>query len=96
MPFSNFTFNFTNRFKKILEDAGQNFELSLRNISDDEFYIFNCCVILQDYFEKNVRLTIPFYYDIPDKNGILKHYRVTINADFTEIFPTESAIILFR
>ena len=94
VPFSNFTFNFTNRFKKILEDAGQNFELSLRNISDDEFYIFNCCVILQDYFEKNVRLTIPFYYDIPDKNGILKHYRVTINADFTEIFPTESAIIL--
>lgn len=94
VPLSNFTFNYTDRFKKILEDAGQDFELDLRDISDEEFYIFNCCVILQDYFEKNIRISLPFYYDIPDKKGILKHYRVTINADFTEVLPTEKAIIL--
>ncbi len=94
VPFSNFSFNFTARFRKILDDAGQDFQLDLRDISNDEYYIFNCCTILQSYFNKNVRISFPFYYDIPDKNGILKHYRITINVDFTDILPTENSLIL--
>ncbi len=93
IPFSNITFNYTERFKNILKDAGQDFEIELRNIGDDELYVFCCCLILQNYFKKDIRTTIPLYFDIPDKNGIMKHYKITVNSDYTEIFPTEKAKI---
>lgn len=93
IPLSNITFNYTERFKDILKDAGKDFEIELRNISDDEFYVFCCCLILQSYFKKDIKSTIPFYYDIPNKQGIMKHYKITVNSDFTEIFPTEGAKI---
>lgn len=93
IPFSNITFNYTERFKSILKDAGKNFEIEIRNIDDDEMYIFCCCLILQNYFKKDIRTTIPLYFDIPNKNGIMKHYKITVNSDFTEIFPTERSKI---
>lgn len=93
IPLSNITFNYTERFKNILKDAGKDFEIELRNIDDDEFYVFCCCLILQSYFKKNIKITQPFYYDIPNKQGIMKHYKITVNSDFTEIFPTDNAKI---
>ncbi|WP_313002634.1 GAF domain-containing protein [Chryseobacterium gleum] len=93
IPLSNITFNYTERFKDILKDAGKDFEIELRNISDNEFYVFCCCLILQSYFKKDIKSTIPFYYDIPNKQGIMKHYKITVNSDFTEIVPTEDAKI---
>lgn len=93
IPLSNITFNYTERFKGILKDAGKDFEIELRNISDNEFYVFCCCLILQSYFKKDIKSTLPFYYDIPNKQGIMKHYKITVNSDFTEIFPTEDAKI---
>ncbi|WET48763.1 GAF domain-containing protein [Chryseobacterium indologenes] len=93
IPLSNITFNYTERFQDILKDAGKDFEIELRNISDNEFYVFCCCLILQSYFKKDIRSTIPFYYDIPNKLGIMKHYKITVNSDFTEIYPTEEAKI---
>ena len=93
IPFSNITFNYTERFKSILKDAGKDFEIEIRNIDDDEMYIFCCCLILQNYFKKDIRTTIPLYFDIPNKNGIMKHYKITVNSDFTEIFPTERSKI---
>ncbi len=93
IPLSNITFNYTERFKNILKDAGKDFEIELRNITDNEFYVFCCCLILQSYFKKDIKSTIPFYYDIPNKQGIMKHYKITVNSDFTEIIPTETAKI---
>ncbi|TXI87918.1 GAF domain-containing protein [Chryseobacterium sp. WX] len=93
IPLSNITFNYTERFKDILKDAGKDFEIELRNISDNEFYVFCCCLILQSYFKKDIKSTLPFYYDIPNKQGIMKHYKITVNSDFTEITPTEDAKI---
>ncbi|WP_106917376.1 GAF domain-containing protein [Chryseobacterium aurantiacum] len=93
IPLSNITFNYTERFKGILKDAGKDFEIELRNINDNEFYVFCCCLILQTYFKKDIKSTIPFYYDIPNKQGIMKHYKITVNSDFTEIYPTELAKI---
>ncbi|NIF07059.1 GAF domain-containing protein [Chryseobacterium sp. Tr-659] len=93
IPLSNITFNYTERFKDILKDAGTDFEIELRNITDNEFYVFCCCLILQAYFNKDIKSTIPFYYDIPNKQGIMKHYKITVNSDFTEVTPTEDAKI---
>ncbi|MDH6252297.1 hypothetical protein M2347_002024 [Chryseobacterium sp. H1D6B] len=93
IPLSNITFNYTERFKNILKDAGKDFEIELRNINDDEFYVFCCCLILQSYFKKDIKSTLPFYYDIPNRLGIMKHYKITVNSDFTDVFPTETAKI---
>ncbi len=93
IPLSNITFNYTERFKSILKDAGKDFEIELRNIDDNEFYVFCCCLILQTYFNRDIKSSIPFYYDIPNKQGIMKHYKITVNSDFTEIYPTEKAKI---
>ncbi len=89
IPLSDITFNYTERFKNILKDAGKDFEMELRNIDDDEFYVFCCCLIVQSYFKRDIRSTLPFYYDIPNRQGIMKHYKITVNADFTEVYPTE-------
>lgn len=93
IPLSKITFNYTERFKDILKDAGKDFEIELRNIGDDEFYVFCCCLIVQSYFKKDIRITMPLYYDIPNKQGIMKHYKITVNSDFTDIYPTEKAQI---
>ncbi|WP_419868774.1 GAF domain-containing protein [Chryseobacterium sp. CT-SW4] len=93
IPLSNITFNYTERFKNILKDAGKDFEIELRKISDDEFYVFCCCLILQSYFKKDIKSSMPFYYDIPNKEGIMKHYKITVNSDFTEVFPDKNTRI---
>lgn len=93
IPLSNTTFNYTERFKAILKDAGKDFEIELRNIDDDEFYVFCCCLILQSYFKRDIKSNLPLYYDIPNKQGIMKHYKISVNADFTEVYPTENAKI---
>lgn len=93
IPLSNITFNYTERFKNILKDAGKDFEIELRNIDDDEFYVFCCCLILQSYFKKDIKTFIPFYYDIPNKQGIMKHYKITVNSDFSDVYPTGDAKI---
>ncbi|WP_291130933.1 GAF domain-containing protein [Flavobacterium sp. UBA7682] len=94
IPFHNITFNYTQRFKKILGAAGFDFDMNIRDFEDDLFYIMNCCLILNDHYQQNIDFTNPLFYDIPDSNGIMKHYRILYNADFIEIIPTNKAIPL--
>lgn len=92
IPFFNFTFNRTERFDAILENAGEDFGIAIRDFEDHEFYVFCCCLILNGYYGRNFDFSKPLFYDIPDKEGIMKHYRILYNADFLEIIPTEKAI----
>lgn len=92
LPFQNFNFNFTQRFQKIINEAGEAFEINFRDFSNDQYYIFSCCLILNSWYGENFDVSRPMFYDIPDKNGIIKHYRITFNADFTELIPTEKAL----
>ena len=39
----------------------------------------------------NINFKRPFYYEIPDVNGILRYYKILYNADFTEIIPKKHA-----
>ncbi|RKH85491.1 GAF domain-containing protein, partial [Corallococcus praedator] len=89
IPFTDITFNYTERFRKILSDAGHNFTLEFRDMTQDEMYVLSCCIIVQLYFKKDIKFTIPFYYDIPDQHGIVRHYKITVNSDFSEIIPTD-------
>lgn len=91
IPFANLIFNSSSRFQKILEDAGENFELEIRNLPDDLHYIMQCTVILGFHYGFKMDFKRPLFYDIPDANGVVRHYRILYNADFMEIEPTEKA-----
>ncbi len=92
LPFHNLIFNTSTRFKKILEKAGEDYELSMRNLDEDMYYIYGCILILNHHYGYKIDFSRPLYYDIPDETGILKHYRIALNADFIDIEKGENAI----
>ncbi|WP_294820198.1 GAF domain-containing protein [uncultured Flavobacterium sp.] len=92
IPFFNITFNHTKRFKKILVNAGDDFGMSIRNFDDHQFYVFCCCLVLNRYYGHHFDFSKPLFYDIPDSDGIMHHYRILYNADFMELLPTDKAV----
>ena len=94
IPFQNITFNYTERFKKILSEAGKDFDMTIRDFDQHQFYVMNCCLILNSFYGRDFDFSRPLFYDIPDKNGIIRHYRIMYNADFMEIIPTEKSVKL--
>jgi hypothetical protein len=87
IPFQKLTFNYSERFKKILNAAGD-FDLTIRDFSDDQFYVLSCILILNSYYQQ-FDYNKPLFYDIPNSDGIISHYRILYNVDFIEIYPTE-------
>ena len=63
--FQNFTFNYSKRFLNMVNDAGFDFNMNIRDFSEDEFYINNCGLIWQSYYKRNIDVSRPFFYDIP-------------------------------
>ena len=49
IPFQNFTFNYTDRFKKIVTDAGVLFDMAIRDFDYHQFYIMSCTLILNEF-----------------------------------------------
>ena len=94
IPFHNFLYHPTERFQAILNDTKEGFKLSFSGVSIDRFYIASCCAILHFYYHQSVRPDIPLFYDIPNKDGVMNHYRLLNNSNFIEIKPTENSIIL--
>jgi len=92
IPFSFISFKFSNRFEKILKNAGKNYEFRIKNFEDDGLYLQACVMILAYCYGYFIDLKRSFFFDIPDeKLGITKHYRVAFNGDFAEIIPTKDA-----
>ena len=96
LPYDNIIFNSSKRFKKILKDAGDDFVLEMRNMPEEHVYVIACTVIINFYYGFSLDFKRPFFYDIPDVNGVMRHYRILYNADFIEIEPTEKAKKLTR
>ncbi|MEH6408800.1 MAG: GAF domain-containing protein, partial [Leeuwenhoekiella sp.] len=92
VPFHNTFFNPTHRFTKILKNSGEDFELKIRNLNEDVYYVIACVVILNTYYNKNVDFSKTLFFDIPDDKGLLRHYRVAMNADFVSFEPKDAAI----
>jgi hypothetical protein len=92
VPFSFTSFKFSDRFKDILDNAGEDYELNVRNFEDNSMYIMACTFILGFVYGQRVDIKRPFHFDIPDKKtGTMKYYRAAFNGDFSEITPTENA-----
>ena len=91
IPLQNIVLSSSQRFKNILKEAGEEFDLVIKNMPDDDLYIFGCTIIISMYYGYKLNFKRPIYYDIPDGNGILRTYKVLYNADFIEILPTKDA-----
>lgn len=91
LPFGNIVFNASQRFRKILKNAGEGFELNISNLPAGIDYIEACVVIVNFYYGYHLDFKRPLFYDIPDSNGVMRHYRILYNADFLEISPTDKA-----
>jgi hypothetical protein len=91
IPFQNFTFNYTERFKKIVNEAGVTFDMAIRNFDEHQFYVMSCTMILNAFYGQKIDFNKPLFYDIPNAKGIMNQYRILYNADFIEIIPTKKA-----
>ena len=92
IPFSFTTFKFSKRFENIIKNAGNDYELKVRNFEEDSMYIMACTFILQYVYDFTVDTKRPFYFDIPNKTtGTMKYYRAAFNGDFSDIQPTPNA-----
>ncbi|XLS28763.1 GAF domain-containing protein [Flavobacteriaceae bacterium M23B6Z8] len=92
IPFENLFFSTSKRFEKIIQDAGADFELKIRNMPESHLYILACSVILKFHYGVDMDFKRPLFFDIPDAKGLMRHYRIMYNADYTEIIPTEKAV----
>ena len=91
LPYYDIVFNASSRFQRIIENAGKNYKPVIRNQEEGIDYIMGCTVILSYYYGFLLDFKRPYFYDIPDANGIMHHYRILYNADFMEILPTENS-----
>lgn len=89
--YEDLVFNSSERFQKILKEAGEGFEPGIQNMPMEFSYIMKCSVILKFHYGYNLDFKRPLFYDIPDANGVMNRYRIMYNADFMEIHPTEKA-----
>ncbi|MEO6488840.1 MAG: hypothetical protein ABIO04_02780 [Ferruginibacter sp.] len=91
-PFEFTPFFMSSRFKNILKNAGEDFQISVMNFSEDEIYIFICSVILGQVYGYNVDITTLFRLPIPDRTHNIEHvYRVAFNAEMISVVATENA-----
>lgn len=91
VPLHNLNFNSSERFKNIIKNAGDDFELQIKNMPEDDMYIIACTIILNFHYGYDLNFKRPFFYEIPDANGIMRYYKILYNADFCEIIPSEKA-----
>ncbi|KAA5828021.1 GAF domain-containing protein [Algibacter amylolyticus] len=94
VPLHNLIFNASERFQTIIETAGKDFDLQIKNLPEDDTYILACTIVLNFCYGYNINFKRPFYYEIPDADGILHYYKITYNADFCEITPNEGAKVI--
>jgi len=95
IPFEFTTFKLSKRFHQILDDAGDDFELKLRNFDESNIYILTCTFILAYHYNVKIDFARPFYFDIPNlKTGITKNYRTLFNGDFFKVKPLKDTKLI--
>lgn len=91
VPFHNLVFKSTERYKSLTQHMSENFELLVKNMPYDQWYIIASSIILKACYGYDLNFKRPFFYEIPDVNGIMRYYKILYNADFIEILPKANA-----
>ena len=90
LPFKMFFFNPTKRLQGILDRAGDDFDILMRDVNAKNMYIMGCVSIINSVYGHGIPFKRPFFLTIPDKKlGIERYYRAFINADYVKLTPTE-------
>ena len=85
-------FKLSLKFQEILAEAGNDYQLKLRNYFESNVYISSCLYILENYHGIQIDFRRPYYVDIPNvKTGITRNYRATYNTNFLKVKPLENA-----
>jgi len=92
IPFQDILLNPTHRLQKILKEAAALSDLAIRGFNHHQFYVNSCCLILNAHYGTNFNFARSLFYDIPDAQGIMKHYRILYNTDFMELTPTARSV----
>jgi hypothetical protein len=91
-----FSFNIiykSSRLESIVDTADGELFHHLRNVTAENFYLYNCYAILGSYYGYPMKAGRPMMIEIADKNaGTKKIYRMAINADMIEFIPTEKSV----
>ena len=90
-PFQSVAFKTTARYDKIMANAPNSYEFQLTDLDDTQFYILGCSLILRGYYGYNIDFRRPYFYNIPDENGVMKAYKVLYNGDFGYIKKKENS-----
>ncbi|MFK7806566.1 MAG: GAF domain-containing protein [Saprospiraceae bacterium] len=97
LPFVPVWFNMTERFERIIQDAGGPENIQMRVEDPDMTYIYGCVFILNFKYNAKINYTQTFFFDIPnEKTGVLRHYRAHYNADFSNFIANENFIPLTK
>jgi hypothetical protein len=92
IPFEFTSFKLSKRFQQIIDEAGEDYEFTLRNFDESNIYILSCTFILAYCYNVTIDFRRPFFFDIPNtKTGLIKHYRTLLNGDFFTVKPLDSA-----
>jgi hypothetical protein len=94
VPFQDVLINPTKRLQNIITEAGSAFDIYIRDFTEHQIYVNTCCIIMNEFYGTDFNFSRPWFYDIPDAKGVMKHYRILYNADFMDLVPTPNAPIL--
>lgn len=94
LPYWNHLFNATTRMQKIIEGAGTDYKISIRDFSYHQGYVLSCCMILDKFYQTKIDFTNPLFLDIPAPDGSIKHFRLLYNADYLHIRPAREAPVI--
>jgi hypothetical protein len=88
LPFFPVLFNMSKRLSTILSKTPDDFKLFMKGFDQDELYVLACSFLIGVMYKVPINFKRPLYFDIPDGDtGIVRHYRVMINGDFSKITP---------
>lgn len=91
MPFQEYVIKASQRYKNIINTAGENFIPEIKNFDEDHYYIMGCSIILRQYYNYKIDFRRPFFYEIPDSDGMLRYYRILYNGDYITIEKKDNA-----
>ncbi|MGB3591053.1 MAG: GAF domain-containing protein [Nonlabens sp.] len=91
VPFSDVLFNATKRLERILQKAGEDFELKIMTSESFDSYQVACGVILNQFYGQQIEFSKPILRNIPQEDGFERTYRVTFNADFIDVIKQPEA-----
>ncbi|MEP5611069.1 MAG: GAF domain-containing protein, partial [Cyclobacteriaceae bacterium] len=92
-PFHFEPFYTSTRFDNIIKASGEDYKFDMKDVDEDTFYLYCCYFILGSYYGFGVQGGGPMKLEIFNKNqGLVRTYKMLINADMCEFIPTEKAV----